>query len=296
MEFDVYVVGVAIRQRARFRRLRAATRAIRERKVLQALGSTRRSSLRGIWRAWTLATLRHLHLERQREIKQREATQVQLQEQSSLLAASQAEARRSRVSSTLLGEDELPQMLQTLREAALSASAAAEASDGSDLLAVQSTSAIWEGTQLHLCVAALDSLKRQLAKERAATSSARDEAKQCDATAERALAMLQQVRGESSELQQRLTSLEAQGLRAQEMLHEQESALFESRRAHRATASRMAGALAQLEEGCTRQLRKIEARCERQNEKARRFYDKVTAAVERNRDRALDAAVAGAAM
>ena len=44
----------------------------------------------------------------------------------------------------------------------------------------------WQGTQLRLCAAALDSLKRELARERATASSAREEARRSDSVAEQA--------------------------------------------------------------------------------------------------------------
>ncbi len=46
--------------------------------------------------------------------------------------------------------------------------------------------AAWQGTQLRLCAAALDSLKRELARERAAASAAREEARRSDGVAEQA--------------------------------------------------------------------------------------------------------------
>jgi hypothetical protein len=52
------------------------------------------------------------------------------------------------------------------------------------------------GTQLKLTLAVLDSLKRELARERAALASARAEGKQYDQVAEAALTMLQQLRSE----------------------------------------------------------------------------------------------------
>ncbi len=48
----------------------------------------------------------------------------------------------------------------------------------------------WQGTQLRLTLAVLDSLKRELARERAALASARAEAKASDAVAEQALAFM----------------------------------------------------------------------------------------------------------
>ena len=48
----------------------------------------------------------------------------------------------------------------------------------------------WQGTQLRLCAAALDSLKRELARERATASSAREEARRSDSVAEQAPRMM----------------------------------------------------------------------------------------------------------
>ena len=63
---------------------------------------------------------------------------------------------------------------------------AAEASGADGAAAGAGASVAWQGTQLRLCAAALDSLKRELARERAAASSAREEARRSDSVAEQA--------------------------------------------------------------------------------------------------------------
>ena len=63
---------------------------------------------------------------------------------------------------------------------------AAEASGADGAAAGAGASVAWQGTQLRLCAAALDSLKRELARERATASSAREEARRSDSVAEQA--------------------------------------------------------------------------------------------------------------
>ena len=67
---------------------------------------------------------------------------------------------------------------------------AAEASGADGAAAGAGASVAWQGTQLRLCAAALDSLKRELARERATASSAREEARRSDSVAEQATRML----------------------------------------------------------------------------------------------------------
>ena len=67
---------------------------------------------------------------------------------------------------------------------------AAEASGADGAAAGAGASVAWQGTQLRLCAAALDSLKRELARERATASSAREEARRSDSVAEQAPRMM----------------------------------------------------------------------------------------------------------
>ena len=59
--------------------------------------------------------------------------------------------------------------------------------------------------------------------------------------------MLQQVRTEGAELEQQMGKLEEDVLQSQQQLQQREGALFESRRAHRTTATQMARSLSELE-------------------------------------------------
>ena len=67
---------------------------------------------------------------------------------------------------------------------------AAEASGADGAAAGAGASVAWQGTQLRLCAAALDSLKRELARERATASSAREEARRSESVAEQAPGMM----------------------------------------------------------------------------------------------------------
>ncbi|KOO32704.1 hypothetical protein Ctob_006517 [Chrysochromulina tobinii] len=92
------------------------------------------------------------------------------------------------------------------------------------------------GTQLKLTLAVLDSLKRELARERAALASARAEGKQYDQVAEAALTMLQQLREEGSGLHSRLAQLEEAKLRTEQALLKRDAELYESGRAQHSAA------------------------------------------------------------
>ena len=186
----------------------------------------RRRTLRRGWSAWASEALRRLGALRSLEAERARRSKAELEAKEAQLEKTRGEALALRTATSLWGEDELPAMLESLSLAAVGAEAAAiecTPIDGAAGRAASSaarseamharkeaadSAAGWQGMQLRLTVAVLDSLKRELARERAALASARSEAKQSDLVAEQALAMLQQLREEGASLQARLASLE----------------------------------------------------------------------------------------
>ena len=146
----------------------------------------------------------------------------------------------------------------------------------------------WQGTQLRLTLATLDSLKKELARERAALVSARHEAKASDAVAEEALAMLQALRDESAGLQARLATLEEAKLRTEQALVKRDAELFELNRAQHAAARTLGAAVGAVEERAFAQLQRLDARCEARVAQLAGLQTAVASALQRGRDRKLD--------
>ena len=157
-------------------------------------------------------------------------------------------------------------------------------------------SAAWQGTQLKLCAAALDSLKRELARERAAASSAREEARRSDGVAEQALTMMQQLREESAQLQARLGAAETQSVSARQQLMRREAELHGARRAQQGTARAIANAVAQFEQGCMHQLHALEGKLEQRSQAVGAQQQRVALAMQRSRDASIQEGWAKALM
>ena len=222
-------------QRAAMKALRGNAAAWRRRKwAARAAGDGGADSERGMLRramgAWQGAVVARLRADRQTDAAAAKRATKLLAGAEARAAAAEAEARQLRDAKTLWGESELPTMVAELAATAAAAEAAAaagtDAGGGAAAAAGDAAAAAaytWQGSQLKLCLTTLDSLKRELARERAAAGCARDDARRADATAEEALTMLQAVREEGIGLQSRVGELEearertAQALRAREL-------------------------------------------------------------------------------
>ena len=180
----------------------------------------------------------------------------------------------------------------------------------------------WQGTQLRLCAAALDSLKRELARSRATASSAREEARRSDSVAEQApttammhahcvcvlralhvhgtphaahctltrqaLTMMQQLREESAQLEARLSAAEALGLHAQQQLRQREAELYSTRRAQQGSARDIARAVAQFEESCMHRMQRIEGSLEQRAQAVGGAQQRLAVAMQQRRDAQLN--------
>ena len=186
--------------RAALRALDAWRAAGATRSAVGALGAARchRAAVRAAWRAWSLAHLR-TSLARSRDAA------AMLQSMGSAAETAHEEALRLRAMNAVDGDVDVPEILAFLREAA-SAAAAPAAAAGPHGAAVDQLA--WQGQQLYLCTAALDSLRRQLVHERAASACSRDEARCSEAIAAAALAQLDSARGDEGALRARLADLE----------------------------------------------------------------------------------------
>ena len=145
----------------------------------------------------------------------------------------------------------------------------------------------WQGTQLKLTLAVLDSLKRELARERAALASARAEGKQYDQVAEAALTMLQQLREEGSGLHSRLAQLEEAKLRTEQALLKRDAELYESGRAQHSAARALGASLSQIEERTLAQLQRLDARCEARGQQVATLQARVVRATQAARSQRL---------
>ena len=145
------------------------------------------------------------------------------------------------------------------------------------------------GTQLKLTLAVLDSLKRELARERAALASARAEGKQYDQVAEAALTMLQQLREEGSGLHSRLAQLEEAKLRTEQALLKRDAELYESGRAQHSAARALGASLSQIEERTLAQLQRLDARCEARGQQVATLQARVVRATQAARSQRLEA-------
>ena len=145
------------------------------------------------------------------------------------------------------------------------------------------------GTQLKLTLAVLDSLKRELARERAALASARAEGKQYDQVAEAALTMLQQLREEGAGLHSRLAQLEEAKLRTEQALLKRDAELYESGRAQHAAARALGASLSQIEERTLARLQGLDARCEARGQQVATLQARVVRATQAARSQRLEA-------
>jgi flagellar biosynthesis/type III secretory pathway chaperone len=125
-------------------------------------------------------------------------------------------------------------------------------------------------------LAVLDSLKRELARERAALASARAEGKQYDQVAEAALTMLQQL-------------LEEAKLRTEQALLKRDAELYESGRAQHAAARALGASLSQIEERTLAQLQGLDARCEARGQQVATLQARVVRATQAARSQRLEA-------
>ena len=261
-------------QRAAMKALRVNAAAWRRRKwAARAAGDGGADSERGMLRramgAWQGAVVARLRADRQTDAAAAKRATKLLAGAEARAAAAEAEARQLRDAKTLWGESELPTMVAELAATAAAAEAAAaagtDAGGGAAAAAGDAAAAAaytWQGSQLKLCLTTLDSLKRELARERAAAGCARDDARRADATAEEALTMLQAVREEGIGLQSRVGELEearadGAGARAREI----EGARAPARAARRARDRREFGrARGGGAPGCARSRRRATAR------------------------------------
>ena len=256
--------AVAISVRSALRRMRSecGRRAGAER-LGAALGSSAcRRTARRAWCRWLAAAVRGAGARRAAEASRAERMAAELQQRQTRVAAAELETKQLRAINALWGDDELPAMVAALSAAAEAAEAAAgdAGPDGDTARRAAAVAASgWQGTQLRLTVAVLDSLKREMARERAALASARAEAKRSDETTERALQMLEQVRDEGSAMTSRLATLEEAKLRAEQALCRRDAELHSYRRAQHAAARTLGRAVSQAEERSVVQLQRIEA-------------------------------------
>ena len=195
-----------------------------------------------------------------------------------------------RAASSLWSDDELPAMLASLNGAAAHAAEAAEDADGAAARREAAvTAAGWQGTQLRLTLAVLDSLKKELARERAALASTKAESKASDAVAEQALSMLQQLREESVSLQTRLATLEEVKLRTEQALVRRDAELYDLGRAQHSAARQLGLAVSAVEEKTFQQLQRIDAKLQVSDGKLQAMHSRVGRVAELAGDMKLEA-------
>ena len=285
--------GDAVRLRAALHRLWRATgrrRHIGSLVSVLAPHSARRA-LRLAWCRWTAEAVRRLGAQRKLEVTRAARAQEELSQQLALRQTAEAEAQLLRSATSLWGEDELPAMLANLAKAAENAeqSAADETAGGERMRKDAAVAAAgWQGTQLRLTVAVLDSLKKELARERAALASARAEAKASDTVAEQALTMLQALREEGAGLQSKLASLEEAKLRTEQALVKRDAELFDLGRAQHQAARALGLAIASVEERTFASLQRIDARCEARSTQLSSLRTRVATMLDVRSDRRLD--------
>ena len=146
----------------------------------------------------------------------------------------------------------------------------------------------WQGTQLRLTVSVLDSLKKELARERAELASARTESRASDSVAEQALGMLQALREEGAVMQGKLAALEEAKLRTEQALVRRDAEIFDLGRAQHQAARTLGLAVAQVEEKSFQALQRIEARCEARVKQLSSLQRRVSTVLEVRSDRRLD--------
>ena len=266
-----------------------------------------RRALRVAWCAWAAEAVRRLSTQVRVEAARAERAHEELASQLALRRRAEEEARTVQVAASLWGEDELPAMLSNLSKAAESAehSAAADAAAdaaaaGPDGISASEGGAVarrkeaavaaagWQGTQLRLTVAALDSLKRELAKERAAVASARAESRASDSVAEQALGMLQALREEGAGMQSKLAQLEEAKLRTEQALVRRDAEIFDLGRAQHQAARTLGQAIAGVEEKSHASLQRLSARIEARSAQLESLQKRVTTMLETRSDRRLD--------
>ena len=285
--------AVAMRLRAAWHTLRREcgrlghVRALEEVLAPHAL----RRGVRFFWCRWTAEAVRRLGAQHKLESSRAARAQEELAQQQGLRATAEEEARTLRAATSLWSDDELPAMLSNLAAASKTAGeAAAEAGESGAVMRRDAAVAAagWQGTQLRLTLATLDSLKKELARERAALSSARSEARASDAVAEQALTMLQTLREESASLQTRLASLEEVKLRTEQALVRRDAELFDVGRAQHAAARALGLAMASVEEKTFAQLQRIDAKLQVSDSKLQRMHSRVSRVSERAADARID--------
>ena len=179
---------ISLRSYARQRRLCARAVALASRAPSR--------TVRRAWGTWLTAALKRATSQRRAEASQLAETLQELGLKASQLTTKQMEVEQMRLARSLWGEDEMPEMLQALAAdaAAVERAAVSKSPSAANQQRVASEqSAGWLGSQLRLTVATLDSLKRELARERAAHSSTREEVRRNEAVTEQAFTQLQQA-------------------------------------------------------------------------------------------------------
>ena len=275
----------AVRMRGALRRLRHATDRRGHMYALEHVlcPSARRRALRLFWCRWTTEVVGVLGARYKLEESRAKKASEQLQEQLTLRQSAEDENGLLKMATSLWSDDELPAMLANLSAAAEDAEAAVDV-EGPDAPSIRREAAVvaagWQGTQLKLTLAVLDSLKRELARERAALASARSEAKASDAVAEQALTMLQQLREDSAALQNRLASLEELKLRTEQALVQRDAELFDLGRAQHHASRQVAVTLSAVEEKVFAQLQRIDAKLQVTDNKMQILDSRVKRGVE----------------
>ena len=140
---------------------------------------------------------------------------------------------------------------------------------------------------MRLTVATLDSLKRELAREKAALACAKEETRRTDAVAEEALRELQTVRDEGAKLHADVATLEGERLATEEELRRRDAHIFAAGRAQTAAKIALGEALAQIEADYAQQLQRVEAGVERRSAQLGALQRRVGAATERAREKQL---------
>ena len=292
-------------QRAAMKALRVNAAAWRRRKwAARAAGDGGADSERGMLRramgAWQGAVVARLRADRQTDAAAAKRATKLLAGAEARAAAAEAEARQLRDAKTLWGESELPTMVAELTATAAAAEAAAaagtDAGGGAAAAAGDAAAAAaytWQGSQLKLCLTTLDSLKRELARERAAAGCARDDARRADATAEEALTMLQAVREEGIGLQSRVGELEEARERTAQALRAREIEGLARQRAQHAAARAIAASLDAHEAAAARRMRALEAACDGKGAKLAALQRKVQEMADGNRDSKINAMATG---
>ena len=260
--------------------------------VLSAHGS--RDALRRAWSCWMGEAVRRLSEQSRLEMARATRAQEELSAQLARRQKAEEELRTLQVASSLWGEDELPAMLAHLAKAAENAekSAAADAAADESAVSRRKDAAVaaagWQGTQLRLTVSVLDSLKKELARERAELASARTESRASDSVAEQALGMLQALREEGAVMQGKLAALEEAKLRTEQALVRRDAEIFDLGRAQHQAARTLGLAVAQVEEKSFQALQRIEARCEARVKQLSSLQRRVSTVLEVRSDRRLD--------